>query len=185
MEKLMSRISREGNIHSGGVLKVDSFINHQIDPVLMYDCASELLEKFNDKKFNKILTIESSGIAPAILAGYISKLPVVFAKKTIPVSMGSAYSATIHSFTKDHDYEVLISKEYLTADDHILFIDDFLAYGDAALGIIDICRQAGATIEGMGFLIEKTFQNGRYAISKAAPSVKVESLAIIESHLGF
>lgn len=185
MEKLMSRILQDGDIHSGGVLKVDTFINHQIDPVLMYDCAAELLERFRDRKFNKILTIESSGIAPAILAGYIAKLPVVFAKKAKPVCMDQAYSATIHSFTKDNDYNVMISEELLSADDHILFIDDFLAYGDAALGVIDICRQAGATIEGMGFLIEKKFQNGRYAIGKSDASVKVESLAIIESHLGF
>ncbi|MCQ2074417.1 MAG: xanthine phosphoribosyltransferase [Bacteroidaceae bacterium] len=185
MEKLMARISREGDIHSGGVLKVDSFINHQIDPALMYDCAAELLDRFKDRNFNKILTIESSGIVPAVLAGYIAGLPVVFAKKTKPISMGKAYSTTIHSFTRDNDYEVMISEEFLTADDRVLFIDDFLAYGNAALGMIDICRQAGASIEGMGFLIEKKFQNGRYAIGKSDASVKVESLAIIESHLGF
>ena len=123
-------------------------------------------------------TIEASGIAPAIMTGYLMDLPVVFAKKKSPKTIQNALSTTVHSFTKDRDYEVVISADFLTPNDNVLFVDDFLAYGNAALGIIDLIKQSGANLVGMGFIIEKAFQNGRKKLEEQ--SVRVESLAIIE-----
>ena len=164
----------------GGILKVDLFLNHQMDPYLMKQTAIEFIRRFADLKINKILTIEASGIAPAVMLGYMMELPVVFAKKKIPVTMDDYYQTEVRSFTKQSSYNVAIYKEYLTADDHVLFIDDFLAFGNASIGILDLCRQAGATIEGMGFLIEKEFQGGRHLLQlEGIP--RIESLAIIES----
>ena len=164
----------------GGILKVDLFLNHQMDPYLMKQTAIEFIRRFADLKINKILTIEASGIAPAVMLGYMMELPVVFAKKKIPVPMDDYYQTEVRSFTKQRSYNVAIYKEYLTADDHVLFIDDFLAFGNASIGILDLCRQAGATIEGMGFLIEKEFQGGRHLLQlEGIP--RIESLAIIES----
>lgn len=164
----------------GGILKVDLFLNHQMDPYLMKQTAIEFIRRFADLKINKILTIEASGIAPAVMLGYMMELPVVFAKKKIPVTMDDYYQTEVRSFTKQRSYNVAIYKEYLTADDHVLFIDDFLAFGNASIGILDLCRQAGATIEGMGFLIEKEFQGGRHLLQlEGIP--RIESLAIIES----
>ncbi len=164
----------------GGILKVDLFLNHQMDPYLMKQTAIEFIRRFADLKINKILTIEASGIAPAVMLGYMMELPVVFAKKKIPVTMDDYYQTEVRSFTKQRSYNVAIYKEYLTADDHVLFIDDFLAFGNASIGILDLCRQAGATIEGMGFLIEKEFQGGRHLLQLEGIS-RIESLAIIES----
>ena len=138
------------------------------------------IRRFADVKVNKILTIEASGIAPAIMLGYLMELPVVFVKKKVPSTMSEYYQAEVHSFTKQRSYNVVINKEYLTADDHVLFIDDFLAFGNAGKGIIDLCRQAGATIEGMGFIIEKGFQHGREVLEKEGIR-RIESMAIIES----
>ena len=164
----------------GGILKVDLFLNHQMDPYLMKQTAIEFIRRFADLKINKILTIEASGIAPAVMLGYMMELPVVFAKKKIPVTMDDYYQTEVRSFTKQRSYNVAIYKEYLTADDHVLFIDDFLAFGNASIGILDLCRQAGATIEGMGFLIEKEFQGGRHLLQLEGIQ-RIESLAIIES----
>jgi xanthine phosphoribosyltransferase len=164
----------------GGILKVDLFLNHQMDPYLMKQTAIEFIRRFADLKINKILTIEASGIAPAVMLGYMMELPVVFAKKKIPVTMDDYYQTEVRSFTKQRSYNVAIYKEYLTADDHVLFIDDFLAFGNASIGILDLCRQAGATVEGMGFLIEKEFQGGRHLLQLEGIS-RIESLAIIES----
>ena len=146
----------------------------------MKQCAIEFIRRFADVKVNKILTIETSGIAPAIMLGYLMELPVVFAKKKVPSTMEYFYHTEVRSFTKQRSYNVVINKEYLTADDHVLFIDDFLAFGNAGKGIIDLCRQAGATIEGMGFIIEKEFQHGRETL-QAEGINRIESLAIIES----
>lgn len=179
MKILKERILQDGRCLPGGILKVDSFINHQLDPNLMYLTALEFKQRFEEKKTNKIVTIEASGIAPAIMLGYIMHLPVVFVKKKKPSTMADMLTSTVHSFTKDREYTVCISHEFLTADDHILFIDDFLAYGNAALSIIDLAHQAGATIEGMGFIIEKSFQHGRDVIEQQG--IKVESLASIAS----
>jgi len=181
MELLKQRILKDGKSLPGGILKVDNFINHQMDSVLMYQCAEEFMRLFADRKITKILTVEASGIAPAVLAGYLAKVPVVFAKKATPKTMDRHYVTKVHSFTKDRDYSVLVSKEYLNAGDRILFIDDFLACGNAALGMADLCRQAGAELVGMGFLVEKSFQGGREKIAAALPGLQVESLAIVKA----
>lgn len=179
MNKLKTRILQDGKCFPGGILKVDSFINHQMDPNLMMEVAKEFARLFSDCHINKIVTIEASGIAPAILVGYIMQLPVVFIKKKEPKTMENMLTSVVHSFTKDREYTVCISGDYLTKDDHVLFIDDFLANGNAAKGIIDLCQQAGATLEGMGFIIEKAFQDGGKYLRDSG--VRVESLAIIES----
>lgn len=179
MELLKQRILQDGRCYPGGILKVDSFINHQMDPMLLYKVAEEFINRFKDEPINKIVTIEASGIAPAIMVGYILQLPVVFVKKKQPKTMENMLSTVVHSFTKDRDYTVCISNNFLTPDDHILFIDDFLAFGNAALGMVDLANQAGATIAGMGFIIEKAFQNGGKMLQDLG--VRVESLAVIDS----
>ena len=180
LKALKDRILQEGRLEEGGILIVDRFVNHQMDPYLMKQVAIEFIRRFADLKVNKILTIEASGIAPAVMLGYLMELPVVFVKKSRPSTLSNFYQTEVRSFTKQRSYDVVIKKEYLTADDHVLFIDDFLALGNAAIGILDLCRQAGATIEGMGFLIEKEFQRGRELLQLEGVS-RIESLAIIES----
>ena len=180
LKVLCDRILQEGRCLEGGILKVDRFVNHQMDPYLMKQVAIEFIRRFADIKANKILTIEASGIAPAVMLGYLMELPVVYVKKKVPSTIECFYHTKVHSFTNDFLYDVVIDKEYFTADDHVLFIDDFLAYGNAGKGIIDLCSQAGATIEGMGFIIEKGFQKGREVLQQEGIS-RVESLAIIES----
>ena len=155
LDILHDRILRDGKCLEGGILKVDMFVNHVVDPLLMQQIAVEFLRRFADIKANKILTIEASGIAPALMLGYLLNIPVVYAKKKAASTTSEAYVTKVTSFTKQRDYNIVISKEYLNANDHVLFIDDFLAYGNAGKGIIDLCQQAGATIEGMGFIIEK------------------------------
>lgn len=161
MELLKKRIAEDGSCYPGGILKVDSFINHQMDPVLMKSIGVEFVKRFASTGVNKIMTIEASGIAPAIMTGYLLDLPVVFAKKKSPRTIKNAISTTVHSFTKDREYEVVISADFLTPEDKVLFIDDFLAYGNAALGILDLIRQSGATLVGMGFIIEKILSEGK------------------------
>lgn len=170
---------QDGRSLPGGILKVDSFLNHQLDPNLMYEIAEEFRRRFAGKKFNKIVTIEASGIAPAIMLGYIMQLPVVFIKKKQPKTMDNMLVSEVKSFTKNRVYTVCISRNFLIPDDHIVFIDDFLAYGNAALGTIDLANQAGATIEGMGFIIEKGFQGGGDRLRQMG--YNVQSLAIIDS----
>lgn len=174
-----SAYSKTGNALKEGVLKVDSFINHQMDPVLMKAIAEEFAGRFSGSGANKILTIEASGIAPAIMTGYIMKLPVVFAKKRKPSTMENMLSTSVRSFTKNCSYDVCVCRDYLGKGDRVLFIDDFLANGNAAKGILDLAGQAGAEVAGMGFIIEKEFQHGRDALAETG--VRVESLAIIES----
>ena len=170
---------QDGKCYPGGILKVDSFINHQMDPNLMMDCAKEFVRLFSDLHFNKIVTIEASGIAPAILVGYILQLPVVFIKKKQPKTMDNMLSTVVHSFTKDRDYTVCISNSFLTEDDHVIFIDDLLANGNAANGVIELCALAGAKIEAMGFIIEKAFQHGGDFLR--SKGIKYEALATGES----
>ena len=170
---------QDGKCYPGGILKVDSFINHQMDPNLMMACAKEFVRLFSDLHFNKIVTIEASGIAPAILVGYILQLPVVFIKKKQPKTMDNMLSTVVHSFTKDRDYTVCISNSFLTEDDHVIFIDDFLANGNAANGVIELCALAGAKIEAMGFIIEKAFQHGGDFLR--SKGIKYEALATVES----
>lgn len=179
MQLLKKRILQDGKCFPGGILKVDSFINHQMDPVLMKSIAVEFIRRFAGERFNKVMTIEASGIAPAIMVGYLMELPVVFAKKKQPKTMENMISTTVRSFTKDREYQVCISKDFLTPDDRILFIDDFLANGNAANGMIDLISQAGAELVGMGFIIEKAFQKGGDLLRDK--KVHVESLAIIDS----
>ncbi len=179
MKLLRDRILKDGKCYPGGILKVDKFINHQMDPQLMKQIAVEFVRRYASSDINKILTIEASGIAPAIMMGFLLDLPVVFAKKKKPSTMDDMLSTTIFSFTKQREYQVVIAKDYLTPDDKVLFVDDFLAYGNAAKGIIDLCQKGGAQLVGMGFVIEKAFQHGRDIIEQAG--VRCESLAIIES----
>lgn len=181
MKELEERILKDGRCLPGGILKVDNFINHQMDSALMFSCAAEFMRLFADLRIDKILTIEASGIAPAVFAGYLMRVPVVFAKKAVPKTMDSAFVTTVTSFTKKRDYTVFVSKEYLKPGERILVIDDFLACGNAALGLADLCRQAGASVLGFGFLVEKSFQHGRELILKALPDVRIESLALIAS----
>ena len=179
LKVLQDRILSDGRILDGGILKVDRFINHQMDPYLMKQVAIEFIRRFSDLNVNKIITIEASGIAPAIMLGYLMELPVVYVKKKVPSTMEFFYQARVTSFTKQRDYNVVINKEYLTSDDHVLFIDDFLAFGNAGKGILELCNQAGATVEGMGFIIEKGFQHGRQTLHELGVK-RIESLAIIE-----
>lgn len=179
MDILKERIMQDGKCYPGGILKVDSFINHQMDPNLMMDVAKEFVRLFDGMHINKIVTIEASGIAPAILVGYLKQLPVVFIKKKQPKTMDNMLSTVVHSFTKDRDYTVCISNSFLNEKDHVLFIDDFLANGNAANGVIDLCKQAGATIEAMGFIIEKAFQHGGDFLR--SQNIRYEALATVES----
>ena len=180
MKSLIDRIFRDGRCLDGGILKVDRFINEQMDPDLMKQMAVEFFSRFARLGINKIMTVEASGIAPAVMLGYVMELPVVFAKKLKPSTMGSNLTTVVHSFTKDKDFTLYISREHLTSEDRVLFIDDFLAFGNTGLGVLDLCNQAGATLLGMGFIIEKEFQKGREVLN-AAGVKKIESLAIIES----
>ena len=180
MKPLINRILQDARCLDGGILKVDRFINHQMDPYLMKQVAVEFMNRFAETKPTKILTVEASGIAPAVMLGYLMELPVVFAKKKNPSTMSDFLATKVRSFTKQRNYTLVISREYLQANDRVLFIDDFLAFGNAGLGIIDLCRQAGAEIVGMGFIIEKEFQGGRKVLAEAGMK-RIESLAIIES----
>ena len=179
MQLLKDKITNEGKCLPGGILKVDNFINHQMDPLLMQQMAEELVRRFSGHPINKILTIEASGIAPAIMVGAILKVPVLFAKKKQPSTMEHMLTTEVFSFTKGRTYTVCVSSDFLGKEDHVLFIDDFLANGHAAKGIIDLVNQAGATLEGMGFLIEKGFQEGGEALRNTG--LHIESLAIINS----
>ncbi len=180
MKTLINRILQDGHCLDGGILKVDRFINHQMDPYLMKQVAVEFMNRFAQARPTKILTVEASGIAPAVMLGYMMELPVVFAKKKKPSTMSGFLATTVRSFTKQNDYTLIISREYLGAGDRVLFIDDFLAFGNAGKGIMDLCQQAGAEIVGMGFIIEKEFQHGRQVLTEAGIK-HIESLAIIES----
>lgn len=179
MKLLRDRILRDGKCLEGGILKVDNFINHQMDPLLMKAMADEFVKRFAGDKIDKIITIEASGIAPAIMVGYLLNLPVVFAKKKVPSTMEKCLKTKVHSFTKNREYDICISSEYIGKGDRILFIDDFLANGNAAKGILDILAQAEAELVGMGFLIEKAFQEGGNFLR--CEGIRVESLARIKS----
>ena len=153
MEELKQRILRDGRAKAeGNIVLVNSFLNHQLDPQLMMHCAEEFARLFKDKGINKIVTIEASGIAP--------NLPVVFIKKKMPNNVDEAWKSWVWSFTRSDNVTVCIDRRFLTADDRILFIDDFLADGHASGSVIHLCRQSGAQIIGMGFLVEKGFAGG-------------------------
>lgn len=180
MKKLKDKIINEGSVILPNIVKVDSFLNHQIDTALSRDIAVEFKHRFMDKKVTKVVTIEASGIAIALATAHaFGDVPVVFAKKgTSKTLNGSMYSSPVHSFTKNVDYLACIKKDFLNEEDHILLVDDFLANGQAMLGLIDLCNQANATISGIGIVIEKGFQDGREQLE--ATGLQVESLAIIQ-----
>ena len=180
MKLLEERILKDGTVKAGGVLKVDSFLNHQIDVELFNKMGEEFKQLFADRPINKILTIEASGIGIACIVAQHFNVPVVFAKKAKSINLdGDTYVTKIQSFTHQRVYDVIVSKKFLSADDHVLIIDDFLANGCAVDGLIDLIRSAGATVEGVGIAIEKGFQEGGKRIR--AKGIRVESLAIIES----
>lgn len=169
MEKLKQMVLKHGKVYPNNVLKVDSFVNHQIDAPLMKEAGDVFYEYFKDKKVTKVLTIEASGIAPAIMTALAFNVPMVFAKKTLPSTLtkDTLYSTKIFSYTKNVTSKVILSKEYLSPHDNVLIIDDFLANGGAVLGLDDIVRQAGAKTVGVGILIEKAFQEGHQKLSEA------------------
>ncbi|HEY8890049.1 MAG TPA: xanthine phosphoribosyltransferase [Clostridium sp.] len=181
MLELKNKILSEGRVIGGEILKVDSFLNHQIDIKLLNDIGGEFKERFDNREITKILTVEASGIGIAcIVAQYFGNIPVVFAKKHEATNLDKdAYETDVFSFTKNKNYRIRTSKKYINKEDKILIIDDFLANGNAALGLIEIVRQAEASVVGVGIVIEKAFQHGRACIEKEG--VKVESLAIIKS----
>lgn len=181
LKLLEDRIVKDGIVKPGNVLKVDSFLNHQMDISLFNDMGKEFKRLFNDTPINKILTIEASGIGIACVAAqYFDNVPVVFAKKSQTVNIdGEVYSTKIESFTHKRVYDVILSKKYLSLKDHVLIIDDFLANGCALNGLLDIAQKAGATVEGVGIAVEKGFQRGGELIRQKG--IRVESLAIIES----
>ena len=181
LKLLEDRIVKDGIVKPGNVLKVDSFLNHQMDISLFNDMGKEFKRLFNDTPINKIQTIEASGIGIACVAAqYFDNVPVVFAKKSQTVNIdGEVYSTKIESFTHKRVYDVIISKKYLSSKDHVLIIDDFLANGCALNGLLDIAQKAGATVEGVGIAVEKGFQRGGELIRQKG--IRVESLAIIES----
>ena len=180
MELLEQRIRRDGVVKSEGVLKVDSFLNHQMDINLFNEMGKEWKRLFADAPINKILTIEASGIGIAAVAAQHFGVPVVFAKKSQSINLdGDMYSTKIQSFTHQRIYDVIVSKKFLTADDHVLLIDDFLANGCALNGLIELVEEAGATVEGIGIAVEKGFQPGGDDLR--ARGYHLESLAIVQA----
>ena len=180
MNFLEERIVKDGVVKSGNVLKVDSFLNHQMDISLLEEIGKEFKRRFNEKNVTKILTIEASGIGIAAFAAKEFGVPMVFAKKSKSVNIdGEMYVAEVESFTHKNKNQVIVSKKFLNADDHILIIDDFLANGCALQGLIAIAESAGATVEGLGIVIEKGFQIGGRVIRNLG--YHLESLAIVDA----
>ena len=180
MQLLEERIRRDGVVRPGNILKVDSFLNHQMDIPLFCEMGREFKQRFMNEEINKILTIEASGIGIACIVAQYFHVPVVFAKKAQSVNLdGEMYTTKVESFTHKKVYDVILSKKFLGPEDHVLLIDDFLANGCALLGLIEIVKESGATLEGAGIVIEKGFQNGGQKIRDMG--VRLESLAIVDS----
>ena len=180
MNFLEQRIAKDGNVKPGNVLKVDSFLNHQMDIALMDQMGKEFKRRFAGKNITKVLTIEASGIAIACSVAREFGVPMVFAKKSKSINIdGDMYVAEVESFTHKNKNQVIVSKKFLNADDHVLIVDDFLANGCALQGLISITEAAGATVEGLGIAIEKGFQIGGKVIRNLG--YHLESLAIVES----
>lgn len=178
MQLLKERIQRDGRNLGGGILKVDGFINHQVDPVLMEACGREFARQFKDSGATKVLTAEISGIAPALTTGLHLNIPVVYARKNKPITMPDQVFLTLApSHTKGRTVELIVSPEYLSSAERVLIIDDFLASGATILGLARLAQTAGASIVGVGALVEKTFEEGRAAL--AALNVPVVSLVAI------
>ena len=179
MKLLEERIRKDVQVRPGNILKVDSFLNHQLDVELLEQLGKAFYEEFKDKGITRILTIEASGIALACLAAQYFKVPVVFAKKAKSKNLdGELYTSTVHSFTYGKDFTVTLAKKFLSKEDTVLLIDDFLAVGKAMRGLIDICNQAEANIAGIGIAIEKGFQSGGRELREAG--YEVYSLAIVD-----
>ena len=180
MKLLKDRILAEGQALSDSVLKVDVFLNHQVDPDLMQAIGEDFCEHFKDHGITRVLTIESSGIAPASFTALALGLPLVIMKKqNSKIMKDGLLKTTVRSFTKGIDYELTVKTDYLNKDDHILFIDDFLASGEAAFGVLELAKQAGATVDGIGIVIEKAFQSGHQRLVDAG--MDVYSLARVKS----
>lgn len=180
MDLLKQRILKDGKYLGNGILKVDGFINHQVDPILMDACGQELARRFAHVGATKVLTAEISGIAPAVMTARHLNLPVVYARKTKPITMPDQVFLTLApSHTKGRMVELIVSPEYLAGGERVLIIDDFLATGATIHGLVRLAQTAGATIVGIGTLIEKTFEGGRGVL--AYLGVPIESLAVIQS----
>lgn len=180
MKVLQEKILNEGKVLSGDVLKVDAFLNHQIDPVLMQEIGKEFAKRFKEENITKIVTIESSGIAPAVMAALELGVKVIFARKRKSLTLqDNMYVANVNSFTKQETNEISLSRNHIDENDRVLIIDDFLANGQAALGLMSLVEQAGASIAGIGIVIEKAFQDGGKKLREQG--VRVESLAEIAS----
>jgi len=180
MKLLEDRIREEGLILSDTVLKVDSFLNHQVDTKLALEIGKEFARVFREEPITKVLTIEASGIQFAMAAGIALDVPFIYAKKKKAVTLAEdVYSASVHSFTRQETYRVSVSRRYLGPEDRVLIVDDFLATGAALVGLVGIVRESGATLAGVGCVIEKSFQEGRGLLEDMG--VKVHSLAKIES----
>ncbi|MCM3709832.1 xanthine phosphoribosyltransferase [Sporosarcina luteola] len=180
MKQLQEKIMQDGKVLSDQVLKVDSFLNHQIDPPLMKAVGEEFAERFKEDGVTKVLSIESSGIAPAMMTGLVLGVPAIFARKRKSLTMSeNLFTADVHSFTKNETNEISVSKDFLKKGDKVLVLDDFLANGQAVLGLLDIVEQAEAELVGVGIVIEKGFQPGGAMIREKG--IRVESLAILES----
>lgn len=178
MTLLKEYIRKYGRIIDNKILKVDNFLNHQIDPELMLEMGKEFKKRFKDLEINKIMTIEASGIAVGLATAYAFRVPLVFAKKKVPSTMDDFYSSKVYSFTKNTEYIVSVSKEFLNSNDRVLVIDDFLAMGNAIIGLEEIIKQAGAEMMGVGIVITKGFQEGEQKLIDKG--IRVESLANIK-----
>lgn len=179
MKLLEDRILKEGTFLPGGIVRVDSFLNHQLDPALLWELGKEFARSFAQDGVTKILTVEASGIAIAVMAGLHLDVPVVFAKKAAASNLGSddIYTAKVHSFTKNTDCMLNVSSKYISPDDRVLIIDDFLAMGEAVSGLRAIINQAGASLAGVGIAIEKDFQPGGKKLREEG--IKLVSLAVV------
>ncbi|MGI9950728.1 xanthine phosphoribosyltransferase [Moorellaceae bacterium AZ2] len=183
IELLKEKIRQEGKVISEDILKVDSFLNHQIDPVLMLKVGEEFARRFAGEGISKVLTVEASGIAVALMTGLVLQVPVVFAKKRQPSTIGSgAYWGQVRSFTREEVVDIVVAGSYLGPGDRVLIIDDFLASGEAARGLLAIIQQAGAELVGVGIVIEKVFQSGGQYLRQQG--IRVESLVQIGSLAG-
>ena len=180
MEKLVERIKTHGNVLGEGVLKVDQFLTHQVDYELMKEIGTVFAQRFQGSGITKVVTIEASGIAPALYTAEQLQVPMIFARKAKSLTMDEELlTASVYSFTKQVTSQVSISKKFLSSDDTVLIIDDFLANGQAAKGLIELCQQAGANVVGIGIVIEKSFQSGRQLLEEMG--IPVVSLARIAS----
>jgi xanthine phosphoribosyltransferase len=180
MRLLEEKIKKDGRVLNDNVLKVDSFLNHQIDPQLMNELGKEFAQRFAAEGITKIVTIESSGIAPAVMAGLYMNVPVIFARKRKSVTLtDDLLTASVHSFTKNETNELVIARKFINENDKVLIIDDFLANGQAALALVEMVQQAKASVAGIGIVIEKSFQPG--AAKLKDQGLRVESLARIAS----